>query len=161
MAVQPFRNPEATGVSYGDYLKDRATGGDGYGGSSNPIVFDSGSDQIAKLAKEYGVRLDSTTKDYLTQYYLNEKASENSFLRELGASNTQYQRAVKDLQKAGINPYVAFDALRGSGASSSSGSVSGGLYTSKGNQKMQSATQGISSILSILGIIAAAMIYAL
>lgn len=129
--------------------------------SGSPMVQDSSHDAISNLANDLNLKLDSSTKDYLMQYYLGEKSSQAAFQRELDASSTQYQRAVADLRKAGLNPFLAIQSLSGSGASSSGQSISGGLYTSRQNSSRETTQRGVQSILSVLGIIAAAVIYAM
>lgn len=130
---------------------------DFYGIQRQEIVPDSGTDAIQSLANDLDMKLDNSTKDYLTQYYLDEKSNENAWKRQMDASNSQYQRAVEDLRKAGLNPFLAISSLSGSSSPSSSGnSVTGGLYTSKENNQ-RSATM---TALGVLAIIAAAVIKA-
>ena len=126
------------------------------------MVNDSGQDQIAALAQKLGIKLDDTTKDYLIEYYLNDRASSNAFNREMSAYNSRYQNAVEDMRKAGLNPFLAFDAISGAGANSSASGVSGGLYTQKGNSLRQTGTSLISTILSMVAsaVIAGLMIAA-
>lgn len=144
--------------------------GDNPGGNSvwdriesqqDPLVKDSGDDAVSQLANDLNVKLDSSSKDYLLQYWLNEQSSQNAFNRELQASSSQYQRTVEDLKKAGLNPYLAFDSLRGSNPSSSAGNVSGGMYTQRENSKRENTVNTAKGIMTVIGIIAAAIIGAM
>lgn len=129
--------------------------------TQQPIVQDSEADAISKLAQELNIKLDDQTKDYLTQYYFNEKSNQNAWDRTMSFEKDKYSILVQGLQKAGLNPFLALSGLGSGSASSSAGSVQGGLYTSRRNQQTQSNTSLTTSILGILGIIAAAVIHAL
>ena len=131
------------------------------GSPANSLVTDSSNDAISKLANDLNMKLDPTTKDYLTEYYLNEQSNQNAWNRQLDASNTQYQRAVADLRKAGLNPFLALQSLQGSVPSSSGQSVQGGLYTSRRNQQTQNIKDVAGRIMAVLGVIAAAVIGAM
>lgn len=113
-----------------DELRDYKSKRDG----TSPLVVDSGDKEIDDFMNRIA-GLPAETKDYLTEYFLNEKSRKNAFNDSMMASNTQYQRAVADLKKAGLNPFLAFDALRGSAPSSSAGSVSGGHNVSRVNNE--------------------------
>lgn len=150
--------------STGGYLRQLVTGepqiAKGNTGSE-PIVTDSGDDAISKLAQELNIKLDDTTKDYLVQYMLQEQSEQNSFQRSLDAEAEKYQRTVKDLQKAGLNPFLALQSLSGSTPSSSGQSISGGLYTSKKNVDKQNSKDLSATMMRMLAIVAAAFIGAL
>ena len=145
--------------SNGDLIHPDVSGPGSNGSPS--LVQDSGDDAIIKLANELNLKLDDSTKDYLMQYYLNERSNQNAWNRQFDASNTQYQRAVADLRKAGLNPFLAIQSLSGSSPSSSGQSVQGGLYTSKRNQDTQNTKDAFGRILYVLAIVASAVIAAL
>lgn len=157
VGLDPAGNP-----IYSDNYDDVELYNDGDSHSSNkPLVLDSSDDAISKLAKDLNMKLDDETKDYLTQYYLNERSNKNAWDRQMDASNTQYQRAVADLRKAGINPFLALQSLSGSSPTSSGQSVQGGLYTSRKNQVDQNSKDVVTRIMTVLGVVAAAIISAM
>lgn len=125
------------------------------------LVQDNTDDAIAKLANDLNLKLDDTTKDYLVQHTLNEHSAENAWKREMEASNTQYQRAMEDIRRAGLNPFLAIQSLSGSSPSSNAQSVTGGLYTSRKNQQEQNTKDIAGKVMTVLGIIAAAVIGAM
>lgn len=103
-------------------------------GTGGNIANDSEQAQIEKLASELGIKLNDASKDYLVQYMLNDKLSQNAFNRELESRKTAYQDTVKDLQAAGVNPFLAFQGLSGA-VNNSAGGVSGGNYVNRTAQK--------------------------
>ena len=113
---------------------------------------------VNDLAKSLGMELNDQTRDYLYQYILNEKASKNAWDRSVFAAQNQYQWLVKDLQKAGLNPFLALSGMNAASAQSSGGSVTGGLITSKENNRATNQKDMMKAILtglvSIIGIMA-------
>lgn len=96
----------------------------------------------AELAKHYGMNLSTAYQEAL--------------------SNTSYQRAVKDMKAAGLNPAVMFGSGHGQGASSgiyasasSSGSGSGSGYRGRSNSSNDKLFSGsaYSAIQAIGGLI--------
>lgn len=106
--------------------------------------------EIQKLAQELGLKLNASTKDYLLQYYFNEKSRQNAFADSMHASNTQYQRAVEDLKKAGLNPFLVLSGLNATAPTSSSNGVSGGAFV----QQMKNQKDQENKVLSILAMVA-------
>lgn len=119
----------------------------------NQIKYSAEQPEIAKLANELGLKLNDDTKDYLLQYYLGQQSDKAAFDRSMEASNTQYQRAVEDLRKAGLNPFLALQSLSGSSPTSSS-SGSGGGYIAANERNKNTLT---SKLFTVLGIIAASI----
>ena len=126
-----------------------------------PLVKSSEDDAIDKLANEWNLKLDDQTKDYLMQYYLNEKSAENAYGRSREYNKSYYSDLVEGLKKAGINPFLALSSLSGTNLSNGAGSVSGGLYTQRQNAKKENAANVSKSIMSVLAIVAAAVITAM
>ena len=95
----------------------------------------------AELAKHYGMSKETAYQEAL--------------------ANTSYQRAMKDMQAAGLNPAVIFGSGKGSGADGvsyvSSGTTgswpSGGTTakSNKGNLFSSGAYYGISTIVGLIG----------
>lgn len=126
--------------------------------SISSMIDDNSSLEVNKVYNLLNSKLDQSSKDYLLQYYLNERSNKTAWDRQMEASNSQYQRTVADLRKAGINPFLALQSLQGSVPSSTGASVQGGLFTSRRNQQTQNTKDVAGRIMAVLGVIAAAVI---
>lgn len=126
-----------------------------------PFVPDATDDAIRKLAQQYGVSLNNETKDYLLQTYLQNKSADYALGLSKEYDSTKYQRAVEDMKKAGLNPFLAMQSLGSSSGLSSGSSITSGSITSQRNTKTQANTNIATQIMQVLGIVAAAVIYAM
>lgn len=119
-------------------------------------VSDANGESILEWAKQLGIEVNDQTKDYLIQSYLVEQARKNEFADNVYAAQHQYQWLRDDLQKAGLNPFLALSGLNSSMAQSSSSGVSGGNIISGKNNAATNSTNLLRSvltgILSIIGI---------
>ena len=125
------------------------------------MINDSQTDAISKLAKDLNLKLSDDTKDYLYQYYLQRQNDEWAFAKQNQYDSTRYQRTVADLQKAGLNPFLALQSLSPSSSNVSSGSITSGSITSRRNTDKQANTDIGRGIMTVIGIIAAAIIGAM
>lgn len=128
---------------------------------SGSLVSDASDDAISNLANDLNIKLDDSTKDSLLQYYLNSRTEKEKWDRQLDWSKNQYQYAVKDMVKAGINPIQALGALSGSSPGSTSANNSRGSAAELKIAGRDNLTKAGTSILTVLGIIAAAIVHAL
>ena len=125
------------------------------------LVSDSSDNAVANLANELGVKLSPETQDSLLKYYLDSRMEKQKWDRQLDYTKNQYQYAVKDMVKAGINPVQAFGALSGSSPGTTSSNSAPGKRSELLQNERDNMTKAGSSIASVLAIIAAAIIYAL
>lgn len=130
--------------------------------SDNPAGSQEASDSTQNWiddALEKG--LNSANEQWLRAAEYNSREAQKNREWQEYMSNTQYQRAVADLKKAGINPLLAFDSLSGASVpSGSAGSISSyntnSLYTGMmssilGDKKIQAALLTIfSSVITSL-----------
>lgn len=142
-----------------EYLRSKGIIDDRLG--NGPLVKDSESDAIEKLANDLNLKLDDISKDYLYQYYLNEQSNKSAWERQMTFEKDKYNYMVEGLRKAGLNPFLALQGLSGGSASANSSTVQGGLYTSRNNQNKQLAGDVAGKIGTVIAIIAAAVIAAL
>lgn len=129
--------------------------------SVDNVLNDNTAGLASKVSGILDSKLSNATKDYLVEYYLNEQSAINAHQRSMNASSTQYQRAVADLRKAGINPFLALQSLGGSLPTSQAGSTSGGYYSERENAKRKNAVDIGGKIGTVIAIIAAAVVGAL
>ena len=81
----------------------------------------------------------------------NSAEAEKNRLFQLNMSNTAYQRAVEDMKKAGLNPYLAYSqggASVGSGATASTSAPTGVQARSGSAHSNVKASKGIGALLS-------------
>lgn len=114
------------------------------------------NDFTYKFAKFFG---DPSRSKFDSEYeaYLNNvnnrnesKAVQSARAFDEYMSNTAYSRAFKDLEKAGVNPYLLLNS--GSAPATSVGSASKGSYSAKSTKETQSNTKGRDFALILLAI---------
>lgn len=110
---------------------------------------DSGDSAIYDLARQLNLRIDPQTKDYLTQYYLQEKGSENAMARSREFNREQYSDMVEGLRKAGLNPMLALQGLNGANMMQGQ-STQSGLYTQARNSQNQTNANLAGSIIGTI-----------
>lgn len=139
-------------------------GADSYADYSNTSAYD---DYLAMLQKGADIGLFSTAQDVVNEaqkdrlFQSLEAEKERSWYEDL--ANTSYQRQVKDLQAAGLNPILGFSNL-GSGAATAHAAVPSGRatglsavapnlsdYLNAGANLISSASSIVNSISKILG----------
>lgn len=123
----------------------------------NSIYFKPGDKNIKELADKLGIGvMTDATKEYLLNYMLNEQSSEAAWNRSVFAAKNQYQWLTEDLQKAGLNPFLALSGLNAAQASSSGQGVGSGMITSRKNNELTNQTNMMralmTAIASIIGI---------
>lgn len=116
------------------------------------------SDSIEQWARDNNYRLSPETRDILYNQFFNERDTRSAWERTMSADNTKYQRAVEDMKKAGLNPFLLMSGGASSAGTSSPGSVgSGSISAVKASNNSRSA-QNLSSILQIIGSISQAVL---
>lgn len=138
-------------------------GADSYAEYSNTSAYD---DYLAMLQKGADIGLFSTAQDVVNEaqkdrlFQSLEAEKERSWYEDL--ANTSYQRQVKDLQAAGLNPILGFANL-GTGSATAHASVPSGRatglsavapnladYLNAGSNLVSSASKVVSSVSSLL-----------
>lgn len=109
---------------------------------------------IQQWAHDRGYALNSETMDYIYNQFFTEKNNESAWQRTMDADNTKYQRAVKDMQAAGLNPFLLMSGGASGAGTSSPGSVGSGSISSLKGASKQSSTNQLSAIIQSLTSIA-------
>lgn len=125
-------------------LKTFSSSKSGFGNSFFPNISTTGSGAGASTAKEFEYYM----ADLAQRYGMDRSTAYNEAL-----ANTSYQRAVADMQQAGLNPAVLFGNGRVSGASSPY--TSGGYTSASGNARSGNIPgwmyYGVTAIAQIAG----------
>lgn len=116
------------------------------------------------VAKEDWMRAEQAQENQLVRdLYFQSKANEFNAQEaqkqrdyDERMSSTQYQRAVEDMKKAGINPVLAVS--HGAGFSGGSSATSGGYRTSSGNNAGAGADTSAGNVVGVLLNVAAGLL---
>lgn len=143
-------------MSYSDFWKQE---NDPTGLASYLGFGEAGEGLLGKTVNFFTGKNDATKEKYNAYLAANERAYEQAKLNdarqyETWLASTQYQRAVADMRKAGLNPYtlvsnggLAGAAVRSNANSARSGTDLSGLYTKKSTKS--------SNALAVAGQVAA------
>lgn len=143
--------------------------------NNNPIVSQQNeqkttASEIARFGSSDSSWLDSLTRkaqsgdtaayEKLIDYYMTRDSEKTARDWTASREDTQYQRLIADLDKAGISPYILSGATPG--VSSSVGkSYSGSQMTSSENNRKTTDAANLKGLLGVLGVIIAATIHAI
>lgn len=123
--------------------------------NATQLTYDWNSDNWLSNLQSMANKGDTGALEKLVNYYASEASSKTARDWTSQREDTQYQRLMDDLSKAGISPYVLSGATPG--VSSSSGkSYSGSEMVSRKNNQ----NTNLKGILTVLGIIIGATIRA-
>lgn len=107
---------------------------------------------------------DDAAKQMLMNYFMSEQSQKTARDWQTEQYNTQYQRIVEDLKKAGISPYVLSAGSTGIG-SPSGVNYTGSQYVSENNNKRTNqvslSTKNASNIINFFGLILNAIGFAI
>lgn len=125
---------------------------DGLDSLTSALPFDSGS----SAAGVAGLTLSPATFDYLNAELAGAYGMDRNTAYQEALANTSYQRAVQDMQRAGLNPAAIFGNGRGSVASGVGyvGSASSASGYAKSQDKLFS-TEDFGFIASLSGLVTA------
>lgn len=94
------------------------------------------------------------TDEKLINYYLSENSAQTARKWDEYMDSTKYQRLVKDLSDAGINPYWVLNNASAGAVSSGGNSYSGSQSTSSANNALNNTLKGASILIGLIALLA-------
>ena len=147
-AVNYGWNQTVKGLSYpfkqvGNYINSNHTPG-------NNISYDDYNGDWMRFLRDKANSGDEASLDRMMNYIMTEASNDRARKWTANREDNAYQRLVKDLRAAGINPMVMFQGVNPIASSSSGSTYSGNPYISNNKNYQTNATNWAKIITSFL-----------